>query len=242
MLTYSFLSEAGERAKNEDSISVCTKDSDYLFVLCDGLGGHGSGEVASNAAVQAAKKVFLEETLPPQAMITRCIEKAQSDIFALQQEALRFDTCKTTITILLVTGSTAYCAHVGDSRIYLFGKNKLISRTMDHSVPQMLVMQGEIKEKDIRFHEDRNRLVRVLGNDASPPKIDFSPAIPLSANMHFLLCSDGFWEWIDEKDMIKQLKSTKDVNTWLSNMRQIVVNTGTGNHMDNFSAIAVSCV
>ncbi len=242
MITYSFLSEAGEREKNEDSISVCTKGNDYLFVLCDGLGGHGSGEVASNAAVSAVKKVFMEENLEPQAMITRCIEQAQSDIFALQQAAQRFDACKTTITILLVINNTAYCAHVGDSRIYLFGKNKLISRTLDHSVPQMLVMQGEIKEKDIRFHEDRNRLVRVLGNDSAPPKIDFSPAIPLAPNMNFLLCSDGFWEWIDEKDMIKQLKSTKDVNAWLLNMKQIVVKTGKGNHMDNFSAIAVSYV
>ncbi len=239
MITYSFLSEPGERAKNEDSITICTGDNGNLFVLCDGLGGHGSGEVASNAATEAAKAVFYSQTLAADVLLTLCVESAQREIYKIQQQAQRFDACKTTITLLLIKDNIAHWAHVGDSRIYMFHKNKIISRTLDHSVPQMLVMQGEIKEKDIRFHEDRNRLIRVLGNDELPPKIDFANPVSLLPNTAFLLCSDGFWEWLDEKEMIKCLKKSKEVNTWVSLMREIVVKTGRGNNMDNFSAIAV---
>ena len=70
---------------------------------------------------------------------------------------------KTTVVVLHIKNKNARWAHVGDSRLYFFKNKKLIERTLDHSVPQNLVVCKEIKEKDIRYHADRNRLLRVLG-------------------------------------------------------------------------------
>jgi serine/threonine protein phosphatase PrpC len=128
---------------------------------------------------------------------------------------------------------------VGDSRLYRFVNRKNVSRTLDHSVPQMLVLTGEIKEKDIRGHEDRNRLTRVMGMEWSGPKYELGGGMPLTGNETYLLCSDGFWEWITEREMERLLKESDDPETWIEKMEAEIVKNGRNAHMDNYSAIAV---
>ena len=138
-----------------------------------------------------------------------------------------------------MSGKTARFAHVGDSRIYHFEKAKYVQRSQDHSVPQMLANRGDIKEKDIRHHEDRSRLLRVMGTEWDSPKYQAVDGIKLTNRSSFLLCSDGFWELIDEKQMCKLLKKAADPQDWLGKMEEIVLKNGTGTNMDNYSAIAV---
>lgn len=114
-----------------------------------------------------------------------------------------------------------------------------MQRSQDHSVPQMLVNRGDIKEKDIRHHEDRSRLLRVMGTEWDSPKYQVVDDIKLTNRSSFLLCSDGFWELIDEKQMCKLLKKAADPQDWLGKMEEIVLANGTGTNMDNYSAIAV---
>ncbi len=241
MFSYVTFSDKGDRKNNEDCVGAFSGAGGHMFVLCDGLGGHGAGEVASATAVQAVQRVFSGEVLPGQELLTKCVATAQTDIYNIQQSSLKFDACKTTITLLHIKDGVACYAHVGDSRIYTFERHKIVKRTLDHSVPQMLVLQGEIKEKDIRFHEDRNRLVRVLGNDAAPPKLDMSEPTAVRPSQRFLMCSDGFWEWLDEKDMMRCLKGATSPQDFVSAMTSIVMRNGAGKNMDNYSAIAVFC-
>ena len=93
--------------------------------------------------------------------------------------------------------------HVGDSRLYYFKNGRIVKRTLDHSVPQMLVAAGEIDEKEIRHHPDRNRLVRVMGMEWDEPKYQVSEPMPEEPGQAFLLCSDGFWENIEEEQIIE---------------------------------------
>jgi len=76
-------------------------------------------------------------------------------------------------------------------------------RTLDHSVPQLLVKSGRIKEKEIRKHPDRNRLLKVMGVVWASPEYEKSRVITLNGKEAFLLCSDGFWELIEEKKMAR---------------------------------------
>ena len=146
---------------------------------------------------------------------------------------------KTTLCILHIQDSCASWLHVGDSRIYQFRKGKLIKKTLDHSVPQMLVAQGEIKESQIRFHEDRNRLLRVVGMSEKAPKYDMTQEVRIDATTSFLLCSDGFWEYLEEKEMIRLLKNASNPQEWIEKMEEIVMKRGQDKNMDNYSAIAV---
>ena len=115
----------------------------------------------------------------------------------------------------------------------------MVSRTLDHSVPQMLVLGGQIKESEIRHHKDRNRVLRVLGTPWEGEAYSLADPIEKTGDQAFILCSDGFWELITEKEMEKTLKQSYSVAQWLEKMEKIVQKHGEGKDMDNYSAICV---
>ena len=148
---------------------------------------------------------------------------------------------KTTLVVLLTDGNRMQWAHIGDSRLYYFKGGKLKQRTLDHSVPQMLVAAGEIREEEIRFHPDRNRLLRVMGTEWDSPRYKVEDPVACSGKDALLLCTDGFWEWIVEKEMRAALKRSKSPAEWLERMEREIRKNGAGKGMDNYSAVAVFC-
>jgi len=239
MITYAILTEAGGRQVNEDSIGVSQTSDGIFCVLADGLGGHSAGEVASGLVVETSIKTFDESTPPFNEILSVCMMDSQQRIIEEQRRQNRNGEMKTTATMLLIHESKAQWAHVGDSRVYRFDGVSPVERTLDHSVPQMLAIQGEIREKDIRHHEDRNRLIRAMGVEWESPKFTLSEPVDLSAPASFLLCSDGFWELIDEKNMSRCLKKNTQPEGWLADMEKLVLKNGKNKSMDNYSAIAV---
>ena len=149
------------------------------------------------------------------------------------------DEMKTTLVVLLIDEEKILWGHIGDSRLYYFQNRKYRVRTLDHSVPQMLVLAGEITEKEIRGHADRNRLLRVMGTEWDSPKYQIAEFMETGQKMAFLLCSDGFWELIEEKTMQTMLKKSETPENWLDNMEKEVLKNGKGKEMDNYSAVAV---
>ena len=236
-LTYALYTEPGTRPVNEDSVGVAEKSGSACYILCDGLGGHGMGDTASSLAVEAMKEVFEKEAQ------TDCLDKAMwaAEERIMQEQKARGvrHKMKTTAVVLAADEKMAYIAHVGDSRLYVFSGNKVRTRTMDHSVPQMLVLSGEIKDSEIRHHPDRSSLLRVLGIDWDSPMFEKMAPLPLRKCQAFLLCSDGFWEWIEEEEMCRLLKESNGPREWLDKMVSVVMENGRGKEMDNNSAIAV---
>lgn len=234
MISYDCLTNPGGRKLNEDSLGILIKSDRLFFILCDGLGGHGNGDVASSYVVEQMKK-FLEqgETVEDSVIYT------QQELRIKQKDENLENSMKTTLTCLSIASEGAKFVHVGDSRIYLFYRGKYKMRSQDHSVPQMLVNSGMIKEKEIRYHPDRGRLLRVMGTEWSSPRFQAMETIPLKNGMTFLLCSDGFWELIEEKKMEKILKKAKTPKEWLTKMESVVLENGKDKEMDNYSAIAV---
>lgn len=238
MLNFAMLTNAGDRPVNEDAIGCFTNGSNHCFVLCDGLGGHGMGDVASNLV----KDVFQDQFLKTDDMVNflgQTFSAAQEILMMEQIEKHAKRKMKTTAVALATDEKTAYIGHIGDSRLYVFQKNKVKIRTLDHSIPQMLVLSRDIKESEIRNHPDRNIVLRVMGIDWEEPMYDLMAPMQLKKCQAFLLCSDGFWELIDEKDMCTLLKKSNTPQEWLLKMSEIVKKNGIDRNMDNFSAIAV---
>ncbi|HYL97977.1 MAG TPA: serine/threonine-protein phosphatase, partial [Blastocatellia bacterium] len=129
--------------------------------------------------------------------------------------------------------------HAGDSRLYYFQSGRIRYQTKDHSVPQTMVDAGEMSAAQIRGHADRNRLLRSLGMDG-----EFKPTIscekqPLHSEDAFLICVDGFWEFVYETEMEADLARADTPGNWLSVMESRIVKRAEDGH-DNYTAIAVA--
>jgi serine/threonine protein phosphatase PrpC len=237
------ITNPGQRDINEDSAVCLEQDGGFCFVAADGLGGHGGGEIASQTLTEVFRREFAAAADDTEAFLHQAFLTAQDAILAEQKARSAPHEMKTTAAALVLLNGKARWGHVGDTRLYFFQKGKLKARTLDHSVPQMLVLSGDIKEKQIRRHPDRNRLLRVIGVAWDSPRYELSEEYPLSACQAFLLCTDGFWDFIDEKAMTRALKGVLKqsgaAEDWLAAMTREVEQNGAGSDMDNYTAVAV---
>ena len=168
----------------------------------------------------------------------RAFSAAQAAILEQQEQMHAPSRMKTTIVVLVIRDGKAVWAHIGDSRLYCIRRGRVRTRTIDHSVPQMLALSGGIKEMDIRHHPDRNRLMRVMGVRGEEPNYEVSPVMRLHGETAFLLCTDGFWELIEDEEMARLQKESDTPESWLRKMASVVGKNG-GSEMDNYTAIAV---
>lgn len=239
MLEYATITNKGDRSVNEDSIAVIPSDkTGFACILCDGLGGHGMGDVASKSVCNTFRNMLFGTTAMSD-FLPAAFRAAQKN---LMQEQIKFNATmkmKTTAVALAADNKKAYVAHIGDSRLYIFCKNRIIKRTLDHSVPQMLALSKEIREDEIRYHPERSSVLRVMGIEWEKDMFDVMKPVPLRKCDAFLLCSDGFWELIEEEKMCECLKNSDSVNEWLGMMTKEVRKNGKGREMDNYSAIAI---
>ncbi len=234
------ISRRGGRSHNEDYCGYVKGPSGCFVCLADGLGGHIGGQTASRIAVTAALSSAASDIAPtPEVALAHAIEAAQSQLLDRQREAPQLKHMRTTITAMMIapSGDISY-AHVGDSRIYIFRDDQIYRRTLDHSLPQVMVNTGNLKENEIRFNENRNHLLQSLG-DATAFKLDYGDKMKVKNGDAILLCSDGFWEYILEEDMQRLLSRTTKAKRWVSNMEDVLLEKALNDKNDNYSALAV---
>ncbi|MBR5969549.1 MAG: serine/threonine-protein phosphatase [Lachnospiraceae bacterium] len=238
MMDYHLYSITGDRDYNEDYVTADVSESRSCFVVCDGLGGQGKGDQAARLVAESIQRSFREDYVPD-GFFEKAVTDAEQEL--MRQKHLRGlkREMMTTLVSLVIDGNRARCCHAGDSRMYYFTDGVLIRRTMDHSVPQMLANSGEIREKKIRFHPDRNRLLKVLGTDWDGMEAEVSDEMSTGAGTSFLLCTDGFWECVDERIMQKLLRKTKTAGEWVEQMGAYARKHAIAGKMDNASAIGI---
>lgn len=233
MLQIAVYSDPGGRKENEDSVRFLRQGQDSLcLIVADGLGGHGGGKTASSAAVEAVCAGWSGDA-DPSDLAERIAQAHQ----AVRKRQTPDCTMKSTAVVLAVHGTDAAWAHVGDSRLYHFFQGRLDFQTRDHSASQVAVMLGEITPDQIRFHEDRSRILRALGQEGDLHAETGSRT--LAPGRHaFLLCSDGFWEYVLEAEMESELRAAKTPQEWLDAMRDRLSRRASADN-DNNTAAAV---
>lgn len=204
--------DKGGRAYNEDSILDKAAKNSHCLILADGLGGHGGGDVASKEVCRTISEGWSGSV--SQEELTNLVNQAHRNVQSLQRPDCAM---KSTVTALLVEKSKAVWAHVGDSRIYHFLNGRLVFQTRDHSASQLAVMLGDITTAEIRHHEDRSTLLRALG-ESGDVKIEAASEFLAQGSHAFLLCSDGFWEYVLEDEMEWDLSIAKSPEEWLKLM------------------------
>ena len=239
MTDISFISEKGSRRENEDCTGVMHGDRFVCAALADGLGGHLGGATASHIVIDSCledAKAWLAETEEPDP--GEWIERAQSLLLEGQKKKLSLRNMKSTLCLWVSNARSVRWAHIGDSRIYHFRNGKVMERTLDHSVPQILVQAGQLEETQIRHHPDRNRVLRCMGMEWTGKPYVVSPMTEYCPGDAFLLCSDGFWENIPEEAMEEYLYASDSAAMWIRYMKKYIQNQEIAG-LDNYSAIGL---
>lgn len=234
----SVLSRIGGRRSNQDYCGFVNRDEMNLWVVADGMGGHFGGEMASSIATNAITDHFQTISAISEENTLRLLSFANEQVIKGQKEIPYCESMQTTIALVVSNGENTMFANVGDSRCYYFTDGVIIKRSTDHSIPQLLVSAGEIKEKDVRTHPDRNKVLRSIGKDDSIKPDIFTVNQPLKTGDAFLLCTDGFWELIIEKEMEVDLIKSITPEEWLRKMELRLLTRMSETH-DNYSAVAV---
>jgi serine/threonine protein phosphatase PrpC len=241
-LEVSVLSNPGGRERNEDACGFWTGGGGCFAVVSDGAGGHGGGDVASKLAVRIILATFRESPECSGAAIDASLKAAHKAIVAQQPTRRELSGMRATATVLAIdtVHNAAVWGHVGDTRLYCFRDGAIVAQTKDHSVVQRMVDAGYLAQAAIRKSSERSKLFAALGHNEAFEAAILSAPFPIRAGDVFLLCTDGFWEYVDESTMLAALSHEKTAAGWLREMVDDVVRRG-GREQDNFSALAVFC-
>ncbi|MDR1149133.1 MAG: Stp1/IreP family PP2C-type Ser/Thr phosphatase [Spirochaetaceae bacterium] len=201
------------RKANEDSMDVFDTDNMKVFVVCDGMGGHVGGQIASQTAIAAIKNFMLSHIFTdPYEAIHNAIIAANDAIIKRAQTQPELNGMGSTCVMLVVTrDGKVYYGHTGDSRIYIVANHQITQLTKDHSFVQTLVDQGKISKEQAEHHPRKNEITNALGiPDMQPPTLCGEPIEPEAGNC-FVLCSDGLSGMIDDQH-IERVVSKHQIN------------------------------
>ncbi len=241
-LITSAICKQGGREYNQDYLDMSVSEDGACLVVCDGLGSYYGSEVASricaNKIVEAynqIKQLDKERAVRPE-FCQSYIQSAHNRVVDEKERNPKIKSSCTTVACMVTDFKSTVMSHIGDTRVYFFKGGKLHFQTKDHSLSQIAVEMGQIPLRDIRSHKDQNKLTRVLGSDYYiPPDCDIYNT-PLAPGDTFVLCTDGFWEYVFEEEMEEDINSSATPDEAIVKMERRLLERVT-KFNDNYSAI-----
>lgn len=189
-----------QRGHNEDAVATESIGETTLLAVADGMGGHAAGDVASQLAIETLTRVLNEspETLTDteecRTALSAAVDQANTAVYE-EADQRQQSSMGTTLVAGLVRNDEAVIANVGDSRAYEIDSGSIEQVTVDQSLVQELVEQGEITEEEAKTHPQRNVISQALGTEVTVDP-DF---YQISLDGTLLLCSDGLTEEVDDE-------------------------------------------
>jgi serine/threonine protein phosphatase PrpC len=233
-------SRRGGRPYNEDRVAYAYTQESMVMVLCDGMGGHARGEVASQLTVQVVTSLFRARAKPMLSdMPTFLLDAVYAAHDAINEYCMRKklpEPPRTTCVVCTVQKGMACWAHVGDSRLYHFNRHGYLSRTRDHSAVQQLLEEGVITEEEMGIHPDRNKLYNSVGG-FTLPDIELGQPMKLHSGDVLFMCTDGVWPELTPKEMFATLRAYP-LEKAVKNMMDHAEFRG-GRDCDNLSVVAL---
>ena len=198
------------RRNNEDNAGftfIKGSKNDFIAMLADGMGGYERGEEASEAMIH---EIFTGTSQKidrnPRRWLLNMLQKANSDICTMSQQ--QGVVMGTTCTTLLIWRKRVWCAHIGDSRIYLLSKGKLRQLTDDHTVVGAMMREGALGAAEAAVHPKRSVLTKAIGTGARIEPDIFKLQTTLRRGDRFLLCSDGLYDLVSDAEICTLLSQT----------------------------------
>lgn len=221
-LKFAAKSDVGRiRKKNDDSAYV----GEHLAVLADGMGGHVGGDVASASTVLDLVHLDRAVTADPRNALPDEIQAANLVLNELVGANPKLSGMGTTVTSLLLSGTTLHMAHIGDSRAYRLKNGAFEQISTDHTFVQRLVDEGRISRAEAEIHPHKNVLLRVLGDSDASPELDVQQ-LEASVGERWMLCSDGLTDAVAVPVIEEIIRSTPDMDQAVNDLVAITLKNG----------------
>lgn len=218
-------SDVGKRRQiNQDSFRAMSiwDGEAVLLVVCDGMGGHQAGEIASSTAVDIFCEKLLsspcEEDKPEKILefirytLVCAASEANNAVFRLSEGNDGYQGMGTTLVAVIIYKNHIYAINVGDSRFYIVTEEEAKLVTKDHSFVQYLIDSGKLSEEEARSYPRKNVITRAVGIGDKLDVDFFSTPLAPWGNGYLLLCSDGLSNYTDQKVLIDTLFSKKETS------------------------------
>lgn len=237
------LSDPGvARTQNQDAYLVESLDKNTLLcVVCDGMGGAKSGNVASTLAAdvftQEVKRTWTPDMDPERLdqMLNAAVKLANFTVFDQAQQFEEFRGMGTTLVALLIHGKKASIINVGDSRAYLVDSNGITQVTTDHSVVQMMIARGELAPEKAKSYPGKNLITRAIGTESQVACDVFHCKVEKGA--YFLLCTDGLSNLMDDQEILFEVAHGQDRTQCCERLLDIAKKRGAP---DNVTSVLVA--
>lgn len=235
--------ELGKRANQEDSIYPIegkATENDRLFLLCDGMGGHEHGEVASQSVCKSLSSFLLQHAVVSEGLEDKLLSDALAYAYEeLDKLAIAGDTRQmgTTLILLYFHSNGCTAAHIGDSRIYHLrpSSHTILDKSRDHSLVYDLYQAGELTYEEMKTFPQKNVITRaMIAGDRNHPKPDVIHISDIQLGDYFYICSDGMLEQMEDEELLDVFSA----NVRDEEKRQMLISE-TSDNKDNHSAYIV---
>ncbi len=242
---YSYCNVVGDtnvgckRKANEDWLTYFECENGLISLVCDGMGGHVGGAVASHLAVETAEQLLKSHYYDdPRQAIVDAANAANAAILKRTNEQPELKGMGCTYVMLIVRDGKVYMGSVGDSRIYLIRSKTITQLTKDQSYVQMLVDAGEITKEQAEHHPRKNEITNALGIESMKPATVLPDAIIPEAGDCFLLCSDGLSGMVSDHDILKVVSNQTSL-TQRERVNELIRKARENGGLDNITSIIV---
>lgn len=217
------------RKNNEDACFVIPKEN--VYILCDGVGGNNSGEVASMKTVSGIAEYVSEHSLEDvktfrtmRTYFNNCLQKINYDILQESRRSEENRGMATTLVLTYFAKNRMYVMNVGDSRAYVLRNGKLKQITEDHTYVNSLIKAGVITEEQAKEHENKNMITRAVGADYGVQPDFFSCAVHPGDIV--LMCSDGLYGEVPDENITELLMQDKGMSDIASDLVDLANKNG----------------
>lgn len=213
------------RELNEDTFGVLEGKYFNLFIICDGMGGHNAGEVASKMAKDTILHT-MENDLhdsPVEALVA-AIKDANQKIFERSASEKTMSGMGTTVTTAVSYDGKLDIAHVGDSSLYIIRDNEIKKITKDHSFVQELVDSGRISQADAKHHPNKNIITRAVGTNAEVAVDTYR--LNTRKDDFFILCTDGLTDYLSDEEILNEVTSHENKKDSIAALAEIAKERG----------------
>ncbi len=227
-VSHEVLSEIGKvRSHNEDSFGFDEQTPNgKVYVVCDGMGGHVGGAIASGLAVKSIIEYFKREEYDNLILaIDKALQFANEQIFVHTLADPSLQGMGTTAVVLVIKKEDCFIGHVGDSRIYLKTQGQLHRLTKDHSFVQKLVDSGAITDDEAERHPQKNQILSALGHTADVKGSVCKSPIKVQKDDVFMLCSDGLNGLLHDS-LMQEMIDPKNLQLTKSNLFNAAMDNG----------------